>query len=271
MDSFRFCQLPAGEGKISEGSSWLSRSTAGPPWRDVSYGFWDEMGYAARGVGVYRRTFRVPPAWQGRRVLLAFVSYDYPVFLEHAEAFVNGQPVGEYRGHGWANFDVLDVTAHVHEGDNLLAVAVDAQEVRGGYVGQLVAYALENLQQPIELRQGWKLYADNRKNTPATLPLKASGRHLETAVPLPEAWKGKQVFLEFEVAERWVGCVVVNGRVIGYNQSFHPYPNIMQINLYPWVKPGQSNRIEIWPRTPEETAKVKMIVKGVRIGVVEGF
>jgi hypothetical protein len=42
----------------------------------------------------------------------------------------------------------------------------------------------------------------------------------------------------------------------------------MQVNLYPWAKPGQVNRIELWYRTPEETAKQKMIVKSVRVGAV---
>jgi hypothetical protein len=271
MDTFRFRQVKSTTDQVSPASSWLTESTAAPAWRDVGYGFWDEMGLAAHGVGLYRRSFYVPSAWQGHRVLLAFVSFDYPVFLERAQVYVNAQPVGEYRGHGWSNFDVLDVTPHLHQGDNALAVAVEAREVRGGYIGQLVAYPLENLEEPIELQQGWKLFSDNQKSTPATLPLKAAGRHLETEVLLPVAWKGKQVFLEFEVDDRWVGCVVVNGRVIGYNQSFHPYPNIMQINLYPWAKTGQSNRIELWPRTPEEVAKTKMIVKSVRIGAVEGF
>ena len=271
MDTFRFRQVKSTVDQVPPASSWLTESTAAPAWRDVSYGFWDEMGLAAHGVGLYRRSFHVPAAWQGHRVLLAFVSYDYPVFLERAQVYVNAQPAGEYRGHGWSNFDVLDVTAHLHQGDNALAVAVEAREVRGGYIGQLVAYPLEDLEEPIELRQGWKLFSDNQKSAPATLPLKAAGRHLETDVLLPAAWKGKQVFLEFEVDDRWVGCVVVNGRVIGYNQSFHPYPNIMQINLYPWAKAGQSNRIELWPRTPEEVAKTKMIVKSVRIGAVEGF
>jgi hypothetical protein len=131
-------------------------------------------------------------------------------------------------------------------------------------------YPLENLEQPLELRQGWKLYADNRAFKSVTLPLKATGRHLETDVRLPAAWKGRQIYLEFEVAERWVGIVVVNGRVIGYNQSIHPYGNIMQINLYPWAKAGQPNRIELWLRTPEETAQTRMIVKRVRIGAVGG-
>jgi hypothetical protein len=77
------------------------------------------------------------------------------------------------------------------------------------------------------------------------------------------------VYLEFEVADRWVGIVVLNGRVISYNQSLHPYPNIMQVNLDPWVKPGEVNRLELWPRTPEDTPALKMNVQRVRIGTVK--
>ena len=102
----------------------------------------------------------------------------------------------------------------------------------------------------------------------ATLPLKAVGRRLEADVALPADWQGKNVYLEFEVADRWVGIVVINGRAIAYNQSLHPYPNIMQVNLYPWARPGRSNRIELWPRSPEETPRAQMTVERVRIGTV---
>ena len=264
MDKFHFRQPEAAS---AEGLAWLTEPTDGPGWKQVGYGFWDEMGYAARGTGYYRRSLRVPDSWHGHRVLLAFVSFDYPVFLEDAEVYVNGHAAGEYRGHAWSNFDVLDITPHLHPGENALALRVQAKEVRGGYIGQLVAFPLENLESPLELKQDWKLYSDNCKFAAASLPLDAAGRHLETDVVLPAAWKGKPVLLEFEVADRWVGCVVVNGRVIAYNQSLHPYPNIMQVNLQLWAKAGEKNRIELWPRTPETTPRQRMIVKSVRLGL----
>ena len=62
--------------------------------------------------------------------------------------------------------------------------------------------------------------------------------------------------------------VVINGHPIAFNQSLHPYGNIMQVSLYPWAKPGAINRIELWPRSPEEIAKQKLIVKTVRIGTL---
>ena len=267
MDTFRFRQP---EPARADDLSWLAEPTDGPAWKQVGYGFWDEMGFAARGIGYYRRSLHVPDSWQGRRVLLAFMSFDYPVFLEHADVYVNGRGVGEYRGHGWANFDVLDITSDLHPGENALALRVGAKEVRGGYLGQLVAYPMEQLESPLELKHDWKLYGDNRKFVAVGLPLDAAGRHLETDVALPAEWKGKQVVLEFEVADRWVGCVVINGRAIGYNQSLHPFPNIMQVSLDPWAKAGATNRIELWPRTPETTARQRMIVKSVRIGPIAG-
>ena len=260
---FRF--RPA-EGRARQDLAWLGEPTDHPPWKPQGYGFWDEQGQPAHGVGLYRQTFRLPDAWHGRRVLLACMSFDYPVFLERAEFYVNGRAAGEYRGHAWANFDVLDITPHLVPGENHLGVRVEAGQVRGGYLGQLVAYPLENLDDARDLRQGWRLYDDNQHFRSATLPLKAAGRHLETDVALPADWQGKEVYLEFEVADRWVGVLVVNGRVISYNQSLHPYPNIMQVNLYPWARPGQTNRIELWPRTPEDVPSLTIAVDRVRIG-----
>ncbi len=265
FNDFRF--RPADAGARQE-LGWLDESTDRRPWKPQGYGFWDEQGQPAHGVGLYRQTFRVPEAWRGRRVLLACMSYDYPVFLEKAEFYVNGRAAGQYNGHAWANFDVLDITPHLVPGENRLAVRVDAEQVRGGYLGQMVAYPLENLQDMRDLRQGWRLYDDNQHYRSVSLPLRAAGRHLETDVALPANWRGKDVYLEFEVADRWVGILVVNGRVISYNQSLHPYPNIMQVNLYPWAKPGQTNRVELWPRTPEETPSLRMVVDRVRIGTV---
>jgi len=262
---FRF--RPA-DGGARQDLAWLDEPTDRRPWKPLGQGFWDEQGQPAHGVGLYRQAFRLPEAWRGRRVLLACMSYDSPIFLEKAEFYVNGHAAGQYIGHGWSNFDVLDITPHLVPGENRLAVRVEAEQVRGGYLGQLVAYPLEKLEDPRDLRDAWRLYDDNQHYRSVSLPLKAAGRHLETDVAVPAQWQGKDVYLEFEVADRWVGILVVNGRVISYNQSLHPYPNIMQVNLYPWAKPGQTNRIELWPRTPEETPSLRMVVDRVRIGTL---
>ena len=265
FDTFRFRQAAA---TATNNLGWLEEPTNTSAWKTVGYGFWDEQGYAARGVGLYRCTFRAPEAWRGRRVLLSFANYDYPVFLEHATVYVNGQPVGTYKGHGWANFDVLDITAQLKPGANELALLVQATEGRGGYIGQLAAFAMEQLADVRELKSNWRLFADNQNSTAVALPLAASGRHLETDVELPASWKDREIFLELEETERCLFVLVINGHPIAYNQSLHPYANIMQVNLYPWAKPGALNRIELWPRASGETAQQKFAVNVVRLGTV---
>jgi hypothetical protein len=265
MDNFQF--RPA-DARAKTDTNWLQEPLSGPAWKKTGYGFWDEQGYPAKGVGLYRESFQEPAAWKGRRLLLGCVSWDYPVFLENAAFYLNGHHVGVYQGHAWSNFDVLDITPYLRPGENDLGVLVEADQVRGGYLGQLVAYPLDNLQDAIELKTGWKLFSDNQNSTPAQVPLEASGRFLQTDVNVPANWPADKIELEFEVSDKWVGCVMVNNRAIAYNGFMHPYANIMQINLYPFIKPGQVNRIELWPRDPENMATVKMSVKSVRIGVV---
>jgi len=200
-------------------------------------------------------------------VLLACISYDYPVFLENAEFFVNGRAAGQYRGH--AGRTSMSSTSR----------RISCRRKTGWRCGSRpstsAAVILGNwpsirwrISTRPDLRKDWKLFDDNRHFRTVAVPLEAAGRHLETDVALPAEWQGKDVYLEFEVADRWVGVVVINGRAIGYNQSLHPYANIMQVNLYPWAKTGAVNRIELWPRTPEETPSARMVVRRVRIGTV---
>lgn len=265
MDTWRFRQADA---RAKNDLSWLTEPTTTTAWKNAGYGFWDEMGYAAKGIGLYRCTFRVPTNWSGHRVMLCFASFDYPVFLEKATVYLNGRRVGDYNGHSWANFDVLDVTAAIRPGENTLGVLVEATEGRGGYIGQMVAFTLENLANCIDLGSGWKLFSDNRRFTRVDVPIDAEGRHLETQVHVPASWKNRDVFLEFEVANKWVYEVVVNGRAIGYNLFLHPFGDIMQVNLYPWIRPGETNTIELWGRSPGDIATQRMVVKSVRLGTV---
>ena len=63
----------------------------------------------------YRRTFTLPPAARGRRVLLHFGAVDY-----HCRVWVNEQLVGEHKG-GYTSFH-LDITDALRESENTLVV-----------------------------------------------------------------------------------------------------------------------------------------------------
>lgn len=65
----------------------------------------------------YRRTFRVPSAWAGERILLHFGAVDW-----QAEVWVNGKRVGTHLG-GYLPFH-FDITTYLWQGENVLQVAV---------------------------------------------------------------------------------------------------------------------------------------------------
>ena len=65
----------------------------------------------------YRRTFKVPAAWKGRRVRLNFDAVDW-----RCEVWVNGRSVGEHRG-GYDAFS-FDITPALKDGENELIVSV---------------------------------------------------------------------------------------------------------------------------------------------------
>lgn len=66
----------------------------------------------------YRRPFAVPSDWKGGRLLLHFGAVDHEV-----EIFVNGTSCGNHRG-GYNSFS-MDITAAVHEGENVLTLCAE--------------------------------------------------------------------------------------------------------------------------------------------------
>jgi beta-galactosidase/beta-glucuronidase len=72
----------------------------------------------------YRRTFRVPAEWTGKRVLLHFGAVDH-----QASVWVNGKLVGRHRG-GYTPF-CFEITSLLREGDNEIVVRA-FDDVRSG-------------------------------------------------------------------------------------------------------------------------------------------
>ncbi len=85
------------------------------PWQSALSGI---ANADQTGVAWYRRSFTVPDAWQGQRVVLHFGAVDYRAWV-----WVNGQPVGEHEG-GYDPFE-FDITASLVMGDNVVVVGVE--------------------------------------------------------------------------------------------------------------------------------------------------
>jgi beta-galactosidase len=99
-------------GSITVPSNWELKGFAEPSYADE----------LKEGVGLYRRTFRVPAEWQDRRTFLRFdgVAFGY-------EVWVNGKKAGQSSASAF-NRHTFDVTGLLQpDADNLVAVKVLTQ------------------------------------------------------------------------------------------------------------------------------------------------
>ncbi|HEY3415376.1 MAG TPA: hypothetical protein VGM23_00710, partial [Armatimonadota bacterium] len=212
---------------------------------------------------VYRAALTLPAAWKGQRVYVSLASWDTPIFLGNATAYINGQKLG-IASVGSPPNTVLDLTPYLHDGVNDLAFLVEAKVARGGFFGTIFLYAQPDLREAKALT-AWALFKDAKQSTPVTLPVKVKARHLETSVDVPATWDAKSVYLDVDLGmNRWLKFIVVNDRVIGFNWYTHPFPNRVRLNLYPWIKPGAPNRIELWmhPDAPISDLEVQRATLG---------
>ncbi len=109
-------------GTIPVPSSWQMHGFDIPIYRNITYPWPQDQGpptvpYDYNPVGSYRRYFTVPPDWDGRRVYLHFEGVDSAFY-----AWVNGVRLGYNEGSREAA--EFDITPHLREGANLVAVEV---------------------------------------------------------------------------------------------------------------------------------------------------
>ncbi|MEV6237584.1 glycoside hydrolase family 2 TIM barrel-domain containing protein [Lentzea sp. NPDC051838] len=109
-------------------SNWQLHGYDNPIYLNITYPWWGANGQnentqppfapsRVNPVGQYRRTFTLPPSWQGRRVHLHFEGVKSGFYL-----WVNGTKVGYREGsYTPAEFDITD---HVRAGSNLVAAEV---------------------------------------------------------------------------------------------------------------------------------------------------
>ena len=100
-------------------SCWQMHGYGRPQYVNVSYPIPFDPPYVPdeNPTGVYRRVFRLPESWRGRRVTLNFDGVNACFFV-----WVNGREVGMSKGSRLpAEFDITD---YLKDGDNTLTVQV---------------------------------------------------------------------------------------------------------------------------------------------------
>ena len=259
-------------------SDWLQPAFDDRGWPQIDTGPWNliEPSLAGRqGAGLYRKTFRVPDSWRGRRIILNLFDWDRPIIYDQGEIFINGTTVATYKAHGWSQSYAYDVTPLLQKGFNVLAVRVAGGKQFSGICGSIWLEPELYFAKETDLSGSWDVVkADYRTAQQMQLPGAPVGRYLARDVDVPANWSGKTVYLHVETDDQWLGCVVVNGRLIVSNAYIHPFSPRLEVNLTPYLKPGR-NRLELWPFAtipsvnPERREETRMAVSHIRLGVLE--
>ncbi len=247
---------------------WTEADSETPPatgsWQPIPPGFWEELGYPARGTGYYRTTFTVPEEWSGRAVNLQFAAPDFAVFSgDEAVVYLNGREAARYAPHMWINADRVEVTPFLKPGRNELLVKIRATRVRGGWLGQFGLAPLESLAPVREIEEVELAPGLDQPGTAVRLPLAGNrGRILRWELEIPADWRGKNVLLELDGTTPW-GVLLLNGRAISFNSGW-PLAGKIQLSLLPHLRFGERNTFELWPYSRRQPTD--FMLRSLRIG-----
>jgi hypothetical protein len=266
------------DGTVSKTDDWSQPGFVDAPWRTADNEPWnlqfdDLKDYG--GVGLYRsRPFAVPAAWKTRRIILNMDGY-FGYCWSSCDFYLNGRKLeGFLRPHL-----TVDLTDQLQPAGNVLCLKLTGRKPGGDYgLSGLLDTALwlqpeVTLAPTLSLLGEWQaIQADWVTAQPVTVtgpPTKLTdegilkpgltsvhANHLARDVDIPAAWRGKTVYLhvvspmmrsETHATGLTGGMLIINGQARSLDQR----PNIpldQRINVTPYLKFGQSNRIELWPR-----------------------
>jgi len=224
-------------------------------WETILNGPWNLLKPSMRsyqGAAEYRRSFSVPSAWGGHRVLLCLHAIHIPVVYGHGDFSINAKPAASYdytvHDGEWYSYDVTNM---LKVGENVLSLSAASGisfDHYGG-IGGVVWLQAEPLLSGVQnLDSSWSLaQTHGAPDTLTKFPGRYTGMYLSGEVNIPQDFTGKSVFLHVESPNQWLGLVLINGRPIYFTDYGQCYPTVVDINLAPFVKPGQVNHIELWP------------------------
>ena len=109
-------------------SNWQMHGYDIPVYTNVNYPYPVDPPFVPddNPVGLYRRSFEIPAAWNGKNIFIEFAGVNAAYYL-----FINGKEVGYSQGtHMPSEFDI---TKFIHPGKNLIAVQV-FQWCDGSYI-----------------------------------------------------------------------------------------------------------------------------------------
>ena len=261
-------------GTVGPKPEWLQADFDDAAWKTVAPVPWnlqDEKLKEYHGTGLYRARFTPPPGWQGKRVVLGLYNFNTPIVYDEGEFLLNGVKVATYKARGWSQTYIYDVTDQLKAGPNVLAVRVKGGKEFSGIAGGVWLEAERKLEPMLNLGGEWQTAsADFKVTGTAKLPGETKACFVFRELEIPASWREKSIFIHIETATQWLGSVVINGHPINYNGYLHPFGLRAEINLTPYIQPGQRNRVELWPfATIPHNEAPKQTTSGIEVRSIQ--
>ena len=290
------------DGAVSQTDDWVSPAFADATWRTADNEPWnlqfeDLKDYGA--VGLYRsRPFALPAGWKNRRITVDLDGargYTWSSF----DLYLNGQKVPALDHPYWK----VDVTDQLKSAGNVLCVKLTGKQPGGdfplsGLEGLAIWLQPElTLAPSLSLLGAWQAvqgdWVTTQTVTLTGIPTKLTDQgvmkpgitavkanHLMRDVEIPAAWRGKSVYLhivspmmrgETHTTGVGLGMVIINGQARLLDQR----PNIpldQMVNVTPYLKFGETNRIELWTRNTSRGSMLEenLVINDLALGCGAG-
>lgn len=241
--NWRFHLLPGTTAEQAGDTDWAQPGFDDSTWPTIDLGIWQTQGYEEQGLGRYRKTFTVPPGWEGKRIFLWAAGYEWGVWRQQGRMYLNGELLWDWLGGN--SFPRVDITDRLQPGENLLALEIDGHDPTGlsGLVGTVALYTRPNWAAQFELRgEGMEYGASYRPRQAVPVPGPFSGQALAVNFTLPKEWQGKRVWLQVDTGLHayWVTVVIFNNQQI---TRFHPTGNLFEWMISSDANFGGPNRL----------------------------
>jgi Icc-related predicted phosphoesterase len=230
-------------------------------WRNTDLGVWKYPTEVKSKHLLLRRQFQAP-TWGASDTINLYISawYKHATLVAgcHMRVWLDGRPIG---GNLRPNHGIAGLPLNLSPGSN----HVLALEITGGdnpLVGIRGSCFLSRIpapQESIDLRGEWQTSTDVLSTGPdVTLPGAAKTLMFRRSIDIPKHLSGKKVYLYLEGNSSLIGCTI-NGHFV--RRHHHMVGELTYLNITPWVKCGETNRIDLvrWNGSgPASVQKVKL-------------
>jgi hypothetical protein len=259
--------FPDKDDSVGETDAWTQPTFDDGRWRDANNMPWnfqysDLEDYS--GVGLYRSLpFAIPSDWANRHLFLninGYVRHMGYCWRGFPDFYVNGEKITGLSH----SVRQVDVTNKLKKEGNVVAIRLEGREASGDYpVSGLLSCGVwiqpeVELEDSISLAGEWQAVT-GEKTEIVVLPGQVKGNHFIRDFTVPAKWKGKDIYLHLKnpVHVRPPVCklnyydslILVNGKArIPFDFMHRLYIPDDMLNITPYVKFGQENRVTLYPK-----------------------